>query len=625
METPAAKPRPRPHRIRRFRLPVAAVLVGGFSGLILLAVASVLGLGLFSAGRNTYALLNDKADLVLQNVEIRVRHQLDPARAMVRDLAGMIGRGELNPADRARLADTLRGALGAMTDVTGVSVAGADGLGVRVGRIDGVLRTKEVDVANETGLPEAVRDERTRGRPGPEWIDPVWSPELRRSLLVVVQPVYDGGRFLGQVAVAVSLGDLSRFLSSLFVEQGINAFVLYDQNHVLAHATLAATQPDLSGRSGEPPLPRIDEVDDPTLATLWSAGEPVEGLRRGIEGYEVDNGGDGRIFLLRRMTGYGRGDWLVGVTFSTDEVNRELKRLALTGGVGLAILLLSVGVALVVGRRISAQVARLAEAADQVRALDFQNVPVLPDSRLRELARAAAAFNSMVAGLRWFETYVPKALVLQLMRRGGGTRTLSSEERTVTVMFTDIRGFSRLAEHLGAAETAALLNDHFSRLATCIEAEGGTVDKFIGDAIMAFWGAPEDQADHAARALRAARAIALAIHADNRLRTAAGLPPVRVRIGLHSGPVVVGNIGSVNRINYTIVGDTVNVAARIEELGSRLQGDDETIVLASAATVLLAQDAVPAQCVGDQTLRGRDGNCEVWRIDGVMKPEPAAP
>jgi class 3 adenylate cyclase len=222
---------------------------------------------------------------------------------------------------------------------------------------------------------------------------------------------------------------------------------------------------------------------------------------------------------------------------------------------------------------------------------------------------------------------VPKGLVLRLIRRGapgGRIGALASEERTVTVMFTDIRGFTALAEHLTAGETADLLNHHFTLLSSCVEATGGTVDKFIGDAVMAFWGAPEIQADHAARALRAAQAMVESIRADNRLRVARGQRPVRLRIGLHSGTVVVGNIGSASRINYTIVGDTVNIAARIEELGCDLQGDGDIIVLTSGATAEAAAavataeagaGAVPLRPIGPRRLRGRGGTIEVHRLE----------
>ncbi|MCG5242741.1 adenylate/guanylate cyclase domain-containing protein [Azospirillum doebereinerae] len=604
------------------RLPIAAVLVAGFGSLMLLAVASVLVLGLVSAGTNTFALLNDKADLALASVEIRVRHQLDPARDMARFVAGLIERADLDPTDPAMLAVTLRGALAAAPDVTGVAFIRPDLTGVRAARLNGGLQAGAFDLQGEGDIPPELLDGPNRS--AAVWIDPRWSKEASNSFISLYQPVRRDGRYLGQVVVGVSLGDLSRFLSLLYVEQGLNAFVLYDRTHVLAHPALVGRSFDFSNKPDGPPLPRVDQVDDPALAALWTAGTPVQSLKKRVEGKAVSVMGDDYLFLMRSMAGYGQQDWIIGIGFRDGEVNGEIRRLYKTGLVGLAILLVSVAVALYVGRKISRQVARLAEAADRVRAFEFRDIADLPDSRLREMARAASAFNAMVAGLRWFETYVPKALVLRLMRQreglpgdggdGGGGGGLASVQREVTVMFTDIRGFSRMAEHRSAADTAALLNEHFTLLAACIEAEGGTVDKFIGDSLMAFWGAPEAQDDHAARALRAAHAIHHAVCADNRRRVAAGQPPIHVRIGLHSGTVVVGNIGSASRINYTIVGDTVNVAARIEELSAALQGDAEVIVLTSGVTAAKGGNAAPLVRQGGRSLRGRTGTTELWRM-----------
>ncbi len=601
---------------KRLRLPIAAVLVAGFGSLMLLAVASVLVLGLVSASTNTFALLNDKADLALAGVEVRVRHQLDPARDMARFIAGLIERGDLDPTDSNALTITLRGALAAAPDVTGLMFIRPDLTGVRAGRQNGGLLAGALDLQGDGDVPPEVLDGPNRS--AATWIDPRWLKEASNSFVTLYQPVRRDGRYLGQVAVGVSLGDLSRFLSLLYVEQGLNAFVLYDHTHVLAHPALVGRSFDFSNKADGPPLPRVDQVDDPALAALWTAGTPVQALKKRIEGKAVTVMGDDYLFLMRNMAGYGQQDWIIGIGFREAEMNGEIRRLYKTGLVGLAILLISVGVALYVGRKISRQVALLAEAADHVRAFEFQTIVDLPNSRLREMARAASAFNAMVAGLRWFETYVPKALVLRLMRQreslAGTAGGLASVQREVTVMFTDIRGFSRMAEHMAAADTAALLNEHFTLLAACIEEEGGTVDKFIGDSLMAFWGAPEAQEDHAARALRAAHAIHHAVCADNRRRAAAGRAPIRLRIGLHSGPVVVGNIGSANRINYTIIGDTVNVAARIEELSAALQGDAEVIVLTSGVTAAKGGDAAPLVRQGGRSLRGRTGMTELWRM-----------
>jgi class 3 adenylate cyclase len=171
-----------------------------------------------------------------------------------------------------------------------------------------------------------------------------------------------------------------------------------------------------------------------------------------------------------------------------------------------------------------------------------------------------------------------------------------------------------------AAEVAAMLNAHFDLLGRCVEAEGGTIDKFIGDCVMAFWGAPDDQPDHADRALRAARAIAAAMAADNAARRGRGLPAVRVRIGIHSGPVVAGNIGMTGRSGYTIVGDTVNLGNRLEQLGKTVAPGDEVTILVSGATVALSSaDRSDLQALGAQAVSGRRAEIEVYRLAATAK------
>ena len=148
----------------------------------------------------------------------------------------------------------------------------------------------------------------------------------------------------------------------------------------------------------------------------------------------------------------------------------------------------------------------MCDIAYRLARLDVASCEIQPDSRIREFHDAAQAFGAVTAGLSWFETYVPKKLVLRLMQQAGDADVGASEERTLTVMFTDIRGFSTISERRSAGEIAELLNRHFEIVSTCIEAENGTVDKYLGDSVMAFWGAPERDEDHALRAVRAAAA-----------------------------------------------------------------------------------------------------------------------
>ncbi|MEO3435140.1 adenylate/guanylate cyclase domain-containing protein [Inquilinus sp. CAU 1745] len=608
-DPPSATSHPEAAPKRRMRLPIATVLVAGFGTLMLVAVASVLALGLLSAGVNTLSLLRDKATLTLDNVTVRIRHQLDPIVDQAAFLARLIEEGELSEGDSARMFDSFRAALAATPQVTGIAFIDRDLNSLRVGRFDGRMMT-EYRRLEETGELEKVMNEAI-AREITFWTDPVWVPDLDTTLIALQHPVERDGEFYGLIIIGVSLADLSAFLAELRMETGTNAFVLFDDTHLLAHPALTEMDFDMSSDGRDIPLPRYDEVGDPILAQLWNT---EEWQREDVGDFSVTELPGDHILLTRPMASYGSRPWTVGILFPAEEVTEELRRFGMTGAVGLVILVIAVLFALLIGMPISRKIRRLADAATGLATLDLSRAQPLPDSRFRELAAAASAFNSMIVGLRWFETYVPRTLVARLMRIGP-TADLASEDRIMTVMFTDIRGFSRLSETMSAAETARLLNDHFALIAGCIEKEGGTVDKFIGDAVMAFWGAPEAQPDHAARALRAARDIfhATAVcdpEEEDR-------PPIRLRVSVHTGPAVVGNIGSPSRINYTIVGDTVNTAARIDSLAAELQRDDEECLILTSAETLKAAggDICPARPLGPHALRGRSGTVEIFRLE----------
>ena len=197
----------------------------------------------------------------------------------------------------------------------------------------------------------------------------------------------------------------------------------------------------------------------------------------------------------------------------------------------------------------------------------------------------------------------------------GNVKKIVSEEREVTVMFTDIYDFTGLAERHSTQELVHFLNEHFTLLAGGVEAEEGTVDKYIGDSMMAFWGAPVDQPDHAERAFRAALEIASKIRTENAQREIEGLDPIRLRIGLHTGPAVVGNIGAPGRVNYTIVGETVNVAQRIESLSKELHEDTrDAVILISSATIDALGGGLSDFSVGMHVLRGHYGPIEIFRL-----------
>ncbi|MGJ7509481.1 CHASE2 domain-containing protein [Variovorax sp. GT1P44] len=225
-----------------------------------------------------------------------------------------------------------------------------------------------------------------------------------------------------------------------------------------------------------------------------------------------------------------------------------------------------------------------------------------------------------------FGTYVPPELVRE-MRADPERYSMRAESRELTVMFCDMRGFTKLAEEMAPVALQDFLNRVFSRLTEVISAHRGTVDKYMGDCVMAFWGAPVDTPDHAELAVRAAVEMVAAVKELNAAHRESGRPEISVGIGINTGVMSVGDMGSAVRRSYTVVGDAVNLASRIEGLGYHYGVE----IVASEATTRLAPAFVwqeldcvqvqgklrvvriftPVGTVGDGN-RARDENLERW-------------
>ena len=587
----------------------------GFGGLVFLAVAAVLVISLWSAQRNTVDLLSDKAELQLSALVERVRTHLDPVSEGNAFIAGLMARGEVDPGDHAQLVDYMTAAMAATPQVRGMSFVDTKLMVTRAVRSKEGVSIRLTDWSGNRKV--ALMMENARAQPQPYWGELVWSDLSKTTLINRRAPVWRNGEFLGTLITAVSVSDLSRYLAQRDTAKSeTERFVLYGSEYVLAHRAMMKGGYRLSERQ---PLPSLGQIRDPVLANLWNAATrrtlPLA-LGPDTSGHGIDLPDDFYIVLFREVTGYGPVPLRVGGYFRRDPTTfgREMRRLRLSGITGLIILLVAVGGALFMGRRMSRPVRNLADAAESVRGFDFSQVPTLNRSRLRELDDASVAFNAMVRGLKLFETYVPRSLVRRLLERDSGTELLS-EERTVTVLFTDIRSFTGLAENMGAAETASFLNQHFSLVASCIEAERGTVDKYMGDSVMAFWGAPVSDGFGVERACRAALAIRRAITQDNEHRSRRGDAPIRVRIGIHTGPAIVGNIGAPGRINYTLVGDTVNIAQRLEELCKEMGGGGTVEILVSGDVAEGVGGGFHLSPQGPRPIPGRSGFLKIYRLE----------
>ncbi|RQO82724.1 adenylate/guanylate cyclase domain-containing protein [Acidovorax sp. FJL06] len=232
--------------------------------------------------------------------------------------------------------------------------------------------------------------------------------------------------------------------------------------------------------------------------------------------------------------------------------------------------------------------------------------PLLPAAAAVAVYAAAALVAYALVRQRARQTramlaqYLPPAVVSRLIAHPELMR-LGGEAREVTLMFTDLAHFTTLSERLSAEQTVEVLTGYFNAMTPIVHATGGTVDKFIGDAVMAFWGAPLSDPQHAENAVRAAIAMQQAMQALVADLAARGLPPIHMRIGLHTGRVVVGNVGSEQRFSYTAIGDAVNLAARLEGANKAFG----TGILLSAATAAQLPPTVALRALDDVIVKGK--------------------
>lgn len=282
--------------------------------------------------------------------------------------------------------------------------------------------------------------------------------------------------------------------------------------------------------------------------------------------------------------------------------------------ISITALILATIAATAVARGVSKPVQQLADHTELITQGDYATQLEL--DRSDEFGQLAESFNRMTDGLAerdkvrdLLDKNVSPEIAAQLMRDGGA---LGGEEREVTILFADLRGFTPLSENLSPPELIELLNDYLERMSSEIERHGGVIDKFIGDAIMAVFGAPLKQDGDADNALQSALAMERALAKLNAELATEGRPQLSIGIGINTARVVAGNIGSQRRLNYSVIGDGVNVAARLEALTRSPEYD--TNILASAATIKAAQGQYAARDLGTVKVKGREEAVPIFSL-----------
>jgi adenylate cyclase len=435
----------------------------------------------------------------------------------------------------------------------------------------------------------------------PSWFEVSALPVGIRPSIAYAGPIDVYQKRQGVLAVIIENTRLAQFLSQLSVGKMGAAFILGRDG-----AVVAAPDPD----ADEVNMQRSDQRLLPIAqSAVAQAGASYNSDNKVARQMRLVATGDAYAVTLTPLNFPG---WTLATVIPEAEflgpIETTIRRLL----IGLAVLIIAAGIlsAWLARRLIAKPLITVIDELKHVERFELDQVQRHP-SHLVELANLSGAIADMAGGLAAFRKYIPADLVRTLVSEGIEPKPGGSI-RTLTVLFADIAGFTGLSERLGD-RIIPLLSSYLNTMSREITTHGGTIDKFIGDAVMAFWGAPAANVHHAVDACRSALACQRALR-ESGLTDDSGRP-LGVRVGINSGEMLVGNIGSEVRLNYTVIGDAVNVASRLE--GANKEYGTEIII--GEQTRRLAGDHICVRELDRLMVYGRAGGLAIYELIGVAE------
>ncbi len=594
---------------KRAGLPLRPTLVSVVILLILSGTGAVGLLAWLSWTESNRLDVERPLERIARRTTQRTMRYLEPAVPYVRLTQRLARERSIDVEEPLSLLDYLEAAMASNPEFTWASHASTDGTYVAVqrrpeGTLVGHVRTIDdegtrlLEYVREGGhwtrLHEARGDYNPRTRPWYDvgthaergtWVEPFLFATVGAPGFMYVAPDRRGGGVRGVWAVEYEMSELSEFLSTLRVGK-------HGRVYVVTHTGLVVGHPDgdtTAERDGETVIADAASHPNPMLAGAWD-----EFARGNVTETSFEAGDD--LVMVREFPSGSGIPWYVFVVVPAEDFFGNVRQQALHGVlIALLAALLAVLAGAFFSSRVSGALREISDELARVGRFELGTRRLPASSFVREVNEMSDAVESMKSSLRSFGRYVPRDLVRELLRTGTEAE-LGGQQAELTTLFSDIAGFTTVAESMEPDELVALLGDYLEAMSSAIRDHGGTVDKFIGDAIMAFWGAPTSQEDHAARACRGAIAMRRTLEKLQGEWEAQGRPRFVTRIGINTGKSLVGNIGARERMNYTAMGDPVNLASRLEGLnkayGTRVLCGERTVQAAGEAFVFRPVDWV---------------------------------
>jgi class 3 adenylate cyclase len=436
--------------------------------------------------------------------------------------------------------------------------------------------------------------------------DPFINPDTGHPVIALGYPILVQENFVGVASAHITFRGLSELLARHKASPNSITVIADEHGELLAHPVPTKSVQVADGRLQ---VTSWADVDDPQIVEAVhrrAAGSPDRfNFTLGHEGTEY-------VALFSKFpTGSGK-TWQVLVVTPTADFVGELERTnRLLIWLMLAVVVAESTLIYVMAGRVSNPIELVSQAMRRIRSLSFgEQMP--PPSRIREIAELQHAARLLANALRSFAMFAPIGIVRDLIESG---RPIAPgvEQRFMTILFADVESFTTIAEQLSSQELSEQTSHYFETVTSAVAEESGTIDKFIGDCVMALWGAPTVMEDHVFRACVAALRASRRMERLNASWAAEGRKEMRVRIGIHCDTVVVGNVGSRARLSYTVMGDGVNVASRIEGLNKQFG----TSICISQNVYDRVSDRIVARALGRVSVKGRKTEIMVYELLGI--------
>ena len=425
--------------------------------------------------------------------------------------------------------------------------------------------------------------------------------------------VYDdehSDKMKGVLTIALELEQLSKFLEPIQAGKNGDIFIINDKQDVISMKNTAKLIENIQGKYK---LRKIEDINENSKVLYDGIMEEKLNINAIKEDKNFTYQKDGKKYLIN-LAKIELNNWILATIIPENDflenVNRSNKKILIN--TPIIILAVIIFIILLSKRLIGLPLKRIHTSAQHLQKFEIDKIEVSNrESIVKELSTLSASMKMMKQGLNSFKKYLPTQIVKDVIQ-GNIEAKIGGKPKEVTVLFSDIENFTKTSEEMGS-KLFEILEVYFHNLSGALTDHNANIDKYIGDAIMAFWNAPVDNKNHAIDACRAVLNAHKKLQILQNVWKREGKPLLKTRFGINTGLALVGNVGSEHKMDYTVLGDSVNLASRLEAL-NKVYG---TNILISESTFLQAKEAVIVRRLDKVAVKGKTQPTNIYELIGL--------